>query len=53
MTPFEELRIDTKMLGEYGSAGEIYESQEPSLQVVYKNYKALSKNVKQIIPKFF
>lgn len=49
MTPFEELRIDTKMLGEYGSAGEIYESQEPSLQVVYNNYKKLSENVKAFV----
>lgn len=49
MTPFEELRIDTKMLGEYGSAGEIYESQEPSLMAVYKNYKKLSQNVKRFI----
>ncbi len=47
MLPFEELRIDTKMLGEYGSAGEIYESQEPALQLVYENYKAVSKAVKK------
>lgn len=48
MMPFEELRIDTKMLGEYGSAGEIYESQEPALQIVYENYKRLSQSLKEI-----
>ena len=45
--PFEELRIDTKMLGEYGSAGEIYESQEPALQTVYENYRQYSANLKE------
>lgn len=48
MLPFEELRIDTKMLSEYGSAGEIYESQEPALQAIYKNYKKLSFNMREI-----
>ncbi len=49
MLPFEELRIDTKMLGEYGSAGEIYESQEPALLAVYNGYKTLSKKYKQVV----
>lgn len=47
LMPFEELRIDTKMLGEYGSAGEIYESQEPSLHIVYDNYKKMSVQLKR------
>lgn len=42
MLPFEELRVDNKMLSEYGSAAEIYESQEPALQRVYDNYKRVA-----------
>jgi hypothetical protein len=40
-TPFEELRIDAKMIGEYPSAPEIYESQEPALIEVVSKYNGL------------
>jgi hypothetical protein len=37
MLPFDELRVDFKMIGEYGSAAEIYEAQEPQLQKVFED----------------
>lgn len=48
MMPFEELRVDHLMLQQYGSAGEIYESQEPTLQKVYGNYKKFAAKFREV-----